>query len=220
MLITKGQRVKLSEITNGKSLFEINVAVELDGPGRIIYLCLGLDCDKRFTDTRYLIGPSSRVTPDLPIRLAGKFYGNNTSYLVKLSDLPPHVVRLAFMAFIHGPGAFNQITYGHLKIMSNNVEIARFVFSGLDFTYEKGIIMGEIYLHQDQWRLASIGDGFVHGLDGLLSHYGASTAAGTISASVVKAHLTEVVANYADDTDDEEAPIGTWSYTDKPRTIH
>ena len=44
--------------------------------------------------------------------------------------------------------------------LSNNKEIARYKLSGSQYQNYNGLILGEVYRHEGEWKMAAIGDPF------------------------------------------------------------
>jgi stress response protein SCP2 len=168
MILVRGQRVKLAQISPSP-IFEVALTLNLGGPGQIKVCCLGLDRQKRFSDHRYFIFENQTGSPDGAVRLFGPKGGEHSIFEVNLPVLPSHVQRLIFAAFINGPGALNQLEYGHLRLIRQDKELARFLVYGHDFTYEKAVIMGEFYVHNAEWRLYADGQGFKDGLEAIFN---------------------------------------------------
>jgi hypothetical protein len=54
----------------------------------------------------------------------------------------------------NGPGGFYQLRSGHFKISQDGEEKAKYVFSGSNFSYERAVILGQIYLYNETSRLS------------------------------------------------------------------
>ncbi|MDR2442225.1 MAG: phosphoribosyltransferase domain-containing protein, partial [Deltaproteobacteria bacterium] len=171
MFLVKGQKILLSEVTSSRSP-GVEVSLRLNGPGNILHLCMGIDANNQASDHRFILFARRKVTPNGAMSFHGPAFGETTSYRINLDKVPPHIVRLVFAGVIAGPGSLNQLTYGHMMLTDPSGEVSRFVVSGDDFTHEKAVIMGELYLRQDEWRLSSVGQGFSGGLMGLYRHFG------------------------------------------------
>jgi stress response protein SCP2 len=175
MLLVKGQRVRLSELTASKSL-EVNLTLKLTGPGPLRHVVVGLNAAQKISDPRFLVAATRPGAPAGAIRLVGPGLGESADYLVNLDALPASVPRLLFASLIAGPGSFNQLAYGHLRLSHEGRELARLVVSGHDFTIERSLILGQLYLHNGEWRLSFDGQGFVERGDGLFERLGAPSA--------------------------------------------
>src|SRR5439155_16159361 len=54
-------------------------------------------------------------------------------------------------------------------------EVARYSFGGSEFSTERAVMLGDLYL-KDVWRFAAVGQGFDGGLDALLKNFGGEVA--------------------------------------------
>jgi stress response protein SCP2 len=171
MILISGQKVKLNELIQGLKL-DVGMSFDLTGPGHIEVCCFGLDSDKQITDHRYFVYQHGQSSPDAAVRFLGPTAGEYASFEVNLEIIQPHIARLAFVAFINGPGALNQLSSGHFKVSQSGEEKAKFVFSGTDFTYEKAIIVGQVYRYDQMWRLSADGQGFLDGIEAIFRSYG------------------------------------------------
>ncbi|MGK5549969.1 TerD family protein, partial [Streptomyces sp. URMC 127] len=50
-------------------------------------------------------------------------------------------------------------------------EVARYSFTGTEFSTERAVMLGDVYL-KDVWRFAAVGQGFDGGLEALLRNFG------------------------------------------------
>jgi stress response protein SCP2 len=171
MLLVRGQKARLADIAPGPR-FDAGLSYSHGGPGRLETCLLGLDQGMRLSDHRFLLHEPGRSTPDSAVRFLGPHGGDLAGFQVDLAALSPHVARLAFVAFIDGPGALNQLEHGHFRITAGGSERARLVFSGSDFSYEKAIIVAQLYLLGQEWRLSSDLQGFKEGIEAVFAHFG------------------------------------------------
>ena len=132
MLLVKGQKIKISDLTASKRL-EVNVTLKLSGSGLIHHVCLGLDPHRLLADKRFMVIDPAPSVPGGGLRLLGPGRGEAADFLVNLDALPGSVPRVAFATVIEGPATFNQLSYGHLRLSLKGKELARFVISGNDF---------------------------------------------------------------------------------------
>lgn len=133
--------------------------------------CFGLNASDQLDDDRYFIFYNQKSSPCRSIESLGPRGGDQEQYHIDLSTLPPNINKLVFAITIDGHGLMSQMVNGHLRILEQTNEIARFVFSGADFKDEKAIIVSEIY-YKGVWRIASVGQGYNEGLRALLKHFG------------------------------------------------
>ena len=69
----------------------------------------------------------------------------------------------------------SQVGPGYLRIVAGGEEVARYAFTGSEFTTERAVMLGDFYL-KDVWRFAAVGQGFDGGLDALLKNFGGEVA--------------------------------------------
>ncbi|MFE0330128.1 TerD family protein [Streptomyces sp. NPDC058960] len=165
----RGHKARISDLTPGTDLY---VGVQISGPGLTFDIsCFGLDADERLSDDRYFVFFNQPKTPEEAIQLLGPQAGDTESFRVTLDRIPPHIHKLSFTATIDGAGQMSQIGPGHLRIVAGGEEVARYPFSGSEFTTERAVMLGDFYL-KDVWRFAAVGQGFDGGLEALLKNFG------------------------------------------------
>ena len=69
----------------------------------------------------------------------------------------------------------SQIGPGYIRIVAGGEEVARYAFTGAEFSTERAVMLGDLYL-KDVWRFAAVGQGFDGGLDALLKNFGGEVA--------------------------------------------
>ncbi|MDR1036165.1 MAG: TerD family protein [Deltaproteobacteria bacterium] len=166
----KGQRLKISEITR-EPVFDVGITMHLSGPGEIGTACFCLDASGALTEGRWLVYGDNRVSPEGAVRFMGTSRSDGDDFEVTLGKVPVGVAKIVFVAFVSGPGAMNQLTYGHLRIKAGETELARYVLSGIDFGQEKAVMLAEIYSKSGEWRLYLNGQGFAEGIEGVFRHF-------------------------------------------------
>jgi tellurite resistance protein TerA len=175
MELIRGQKAKLSDLASSLR-FEVGIQQQYHGAGSIDVTCFGVDINNKLSDDRYFVFFNQPTSPRGEIRKLGSAGNDTERFDIDLSQLPSNIVRLVFTAAIDGAGTMAQVASGYLRLSSNGQEVARFAFSGTDFSSEKAVILAEIYL-KDIWRIAAVGQGFNGGLNALLKHYGGEEAA-------------------------------------------
>lgn len=165
-----GQRIKIIDVTSATYL---RVGISSNFPKDIIFdiSCFGLDNQNNLSDDRYFIFYNQTSSPCRSIESLGVKHGEHENFNIDLSRLPSTIRKLAFVITIDGEGTMSQLNNGHLKLFDQNTELARFCFTGLDFSEEKAIIVGELYF-KEAWRFSAVGQGFSGGLSALLKHFG------------------------------------------------
>ncbi|MEV8126466.1 TerD family protein [Streptomyces sp. NPDC085944] len=169
----RGHKARISDLTAGTDLY---VGVQISGPGLSFDIsCFGLDADERLSDDRYFVFFNQPKTPEESIQLLGAQAGDTESFRVTLDRIPQHIQKLSFTATIDGAGQMSQVGPGYLRIVAGGEEVARYPFSGSEFSTERAVMLGDFYL-KDVWRFAAVGQGFDGGLDALLRNFGGEVA--------------------------------------------
>ncbi|MDT0611716.1 TerD family protein [Streptomyces lancefieldiae] len=169
----RGHKARISDLTAGTDLY---VGVQISGPGLSFDIsCFGLDADERLSDDRYFVFFNQPKTPEESIQLLGAQAGDTESFRVTLDRIPPQIQKLSFTATIDGAGQMSQVGPGYLRIVAGGEEVARYPFSGSEFSTERAVMLGDFYL-KDVWRFAAVGQGFDGGLDALLRNFGGEVA--------------------------------------------
>ena len=69
---------------------------------------------------------------------------------------------------------FSQVENAFVRLVNraNNQELARYQLSGSSYAGMTGMTLAEIYRHNDEWKMAAIGNGFkVEGLKDIVATY-------------------------------------------------
>ncbi|MHC0066502.1 TerD family protein [Nostoc sp. UIC 10890] len=110
--------------------------------------------------------------------LTGAGEGDDEQVLVDLARLPKEIVKLVFTVNIYDcitrKQEFSQVKNAFVRLVntSNNQELAKYHLSGSEYKGMTGMIMAEIYNHNNEWKMAAIGNGInVNGLEGLVKVY-------------------------------------------------
>jgi stress response protein SCP2 len=121
---------------------------------------------------------SSGAITHLGDNLTGAGDGDDEQILIDLSLLPSDIAKLVFTVNIYNCVArkqdFGQVQNAFVRLVnvSNNQELARYNLSGTEYMGMTGMIMAEIYKHNNEWKMAAIGNGIsVNGLGELLKSY-------------------------------------------------
>ncbi|MFT2015202.1 TerD family protein [Streptomyces sp. 796.1] len=169
----RGHKAKISDLTAGRDLY---VGVQVAGPGLTFDIsCFGLDADERLSDDRYFIFFNQPKSPEEAIQQLGTQAGDTESFRVTLDAIPAHIQKLSFTATIDGAGQMSQVGPGYIRIVAGGEEVARYAFTGAEFSTERAVMLGDFYL-KDVWRFAAVGQGFDGGLEALLKNFGGEVA--------------------------------------------
>ena len=168
--LVRGQKIKLSDVTN---ITQIQVGLAITAPSGMSFdiSCFGVDAQDKLSDDRYFIFFNQRYSPNSEISSLGKQNEDMERFKIDLSRLPSSIRKLVFTVTIDGEGAMSSIKQGYMRLLDKANELAKFTFTGADFSGEKAIIAGEIYF-KDLWRFSAVGQGFNGGLSALLKHFG------------------------------------------------
>ncbi|WP_242424264.1 TerD family protein, partial [Frankia sp. EI5c] len=169
---SRGQKSPLSAVTAGTDLY---IGVQINAPGEWDVSCFGLDGADRLSDDRYFIFFNQPRSPESSIQLLGTQAGDTQSFRVTLDQVPDSVQKLSFCAALDGPGSAAQIVSGYFRIVAGGTEVARYSFSGADFSDERAVMIGDVY-RKGVWRVAAVGQGFRGGLAELIRSYGGEVA--------------------------------------------
>jgi len=167
MQISRGQRLKLSELGIAGSPFSI----EIDCAGQGLQLdiaCFGLDAARKLSDERYMTFFNQPATPCGAVRLKG------TQFAFDLDRLPATINALVLTLAVDGAGVMSQFNSGSLKFRAaHHVQVlATCVLEGSHFASERAVMLVELYRKDAAWRINHIGQGFNGGLDALIRHFG------------------------------------------------
>ncbi|MGW5043764.1 TerD family protein [Streptomyces griseoluteus] len=169
----RGHKARISDLTAGTDLY---VGVQISAPGLTFDIsCFGLDADERLSDDRYFVFFNQPKSPEESIQLLGPQAGDTESFRVTLDRIPAGIHKLSFTATIDGDGQMSRIAPGYLRIVAGGEEVARYSFTGAEFTTERAVMLGDLYL-KDVWRFAAVGQGFDGGLEALLKNFGGEVA--------------------------------------------
>ncbi|MEU3556786.1 TerD family protein [Streptomyces fragilis] len=169
----RGHKAKISDLTAGTDLY---VGVRIEGPGLGFDIsCFGLDADERLSDDRYFVFYNQPKSPEEAIQLLGEQAGDTQSFRVTLDRIPPQIHKLSLTATIDGAGQMSQVSSGYVRIVAGGEEVARYAFTGAEFSTERAVMLADLYL-KDVWRFAAVGQGFDGGLEALLRNFGGEVA--------------------------------------------
>lgn len=190
MNILRGQRLKLTDIISDNSEFQLGIAWTSLG-GDIDVSCFGLDAHEKLSDDRYLTFFNQPTTPCGGVSLSTPV-DDNTGFTVALQKLPSTICRLMITAAIDGVGTMSQLTSGYIRFLCKGNEVARFSFSGSDFSNERALMLLEIYRKDDIWRISAVGQGFNGGMDALVEYFGGEIANPTPTTLTPTSPETEI----------------------------
>lgn len=119
-------------------------------------------------------GGAVRHTGD---NLTGDGDGDDEQIIINLSAVAPEVVRIPLVVTIYEAEArkqnFGQVTNAFVRVVDKNTdaELARYDLSE-DMYMETGMIFGELYRHDGDWKFRAVGQGKAEGLAGFCREFG------------------------------------------------
>lgn len=177
--LVSGANTSLSKIVSPLNKLSINLGWELSNPSKTIELhscCLLATSTGKVrseTDFIYYNNPSSSCE-------AVKHLGEDTSSKdneiieIDFTKLSPEITKIVFSVIIYEgeirKQTFQNIPSVWLRVLNVQTEIATFLYTNRGL--ETVLILGEIYLHKNEWKFRALGQGFAAGLVALLNSYG------------------------------------------------
>ena len=158
-------------------LFRLQFNVDLDAS----VLCLNPN-DKLTSksDVVYFgnLQHDSRAITHLGDNLTGKGDGDDEEILVNLPQIPDTIYKLVFVVNIYDCIKRKQ-NFGHVKNafvrlvnLEKNQEIARYSLSGHEYQGKTGMILAEVYRHNNEWKMTAVGEGInVKNIQEVVSQY-------------------------------------------------
>ena len=144
---------------------------------------LCLDRNKKISDIKDIVyfgnlQHSSRSIIHQGDNLTGAGDGDDEVIVVDLPKIPQRITRLVFVVNIYDciqrKQDFSQVENAFVRLVNraNNQELARYQLSGSSYAGMTGMTLAEIYRHNDEWKMAAIGNGFkVEGLKDIVATY-------------------------------------------------
>jgi len=168
--LSRGQRAKVIDLIPNTRSFTVGVAAS--APGLVIdFSCFGLDAQGKLSDERYMTFFNQPLTPCGGVSLTTPS-GDAAGFAIDLAKLSPVIERLTITAALDGDGAMSRIVSGHVRLLNDSREAARFTFTGADFAEERALMLLEFYRKDGIWRVCALGQGFNGGLAALVQHFG------------------------------------------------
>lgn len=172
MIIGKGQKIKLKDITD-LSAITVEVSIEMS-QGLADVTCFGVDEKGQLSDDRYFIFYNQLSSPNMEIQM--KTDAKSTTFQIQLDKLSATIKKLVFTATNDQELSMRSVQRGAINLYAGGQLIVQSEFNGSQFEQEKAIIMLEVYMKDGLWRLASVMSGFNGGLSALLAHFGGEEA--------------------------------------------
>ena len=132
--------------------------------------------DEDFIFYRNLVGLGGAVE-HLGDNRTGEGEGDDEQVKIDLSKIPADVKKLVFAVTIHEAEKknqnFGQVDNAFMRILNQDggAELAKYDLTE-DYSTETAMIGGEIYRHNEEWKMKAIGAGFAGGLGPLATAHG------------------------------------------------
>lgn len=169
MQITRGQRVKLTDLGISTNAFTIDIDIAKTALS-VDVACFGLDAARKLSNESYMTFFNQPVTPCGAVRV------DATSFTFDLAKLPASIDALVLTLAIDGPGVMSALGNGSVSFRIGSKVVATCALEGASFASERAVMLVDIYRKDGAWRTSHIGQGFNGGLDALIRHFGGTVA--------------------------------------------
>ncbi len=129
--------------------------------------------DEHFVFFNQLTSPERSVT-----QLVGPSGRDTEQIEVDLRDVPPDVSRIVVVAYLN-EGVASHRSLGQLREASirvldlaGDVELVRSENLATGLTTETGLVLGELYRHDNGWKFKVVGQGYTDGLVAMAADFG------------------------------------------------
>ncbi|WP_071673185.1 TerD family protein [Nioella nitratireducens] len=184
--LSKGGNVSLTKEAPGLTAITVGLgwdarvtdgaAFDLDAS---VFICgedgkVRSDTDFVFYNNKTGAGGAVQHTGD---NTTGEGDGDDEQVKVDLSKVPTEVKKLVFAVTIHEAESrnqnFGQVSNAFMRVVNSvgGSVLAKYDLSE-DYSTETAMIFGEIYRHNDEWKMKAIGSGFAGGLGSLAASHG------------------------------------------------
>ncbi|MDD5793306.1 vWA domain-containing protein [Clostridium sp. HCP1S3_B4] len=172
MEFIKGQRVKLKDILKG-NILKINCNITGNFKEDMDVCLFGVDENDNISDDRYFVFYNQLLSPYDAIRKES----NKDTFYIDFSKIPQDIKKVVLCVSIDSNiNTMSNINNGFVDFYDDNSKIGTFNVTAKDYSSEKSIILCEIYIKDNLWRLNLIASGFFGGLSDILKNYGGEVA--------------------------------------------
>ncbi|MEC0231771.1 TerD family protein [Paenibacillus alba] len=177
LIITKGQKI---DVTKGRNLPGIAIGLDWQSDDPAIDINASaflLDANGVCTRDEDMVFYNQPISRNESVIHSENVYGYRETIQMVHSVVPKDVAKVAITLTIHdgenNGQSFAKVRDSVCKLYNpqDGNEIARFHF-GQDLTNETAIVVGEIYLHNGEWKFNAVGSGFIGGLTALVRNFG------------------------------------------------
>lgn len=188
-VLVKGQKVDLTKTNPALTKVKIGLGWDVAGKNEsydLDAIALLLDANGNLVNPQNIVfynhlsgGQSSvQLTKD---NRTGAGSGDDEQLLIDLKSIPPQTNKIVIAINIYDGLAkkqgFNQVSNAYARIDNEQTgqEIYRYDL-GREFSNETTVIVGEVYLHNGNWKFSAIGQGITGGLSELCTRYNLQTS--------------------------------------------
>jgi stress response protein SCP2 len=167
MQITKGQRLKISDLTKSEKL-TAKIFIESQENIEFDFICFALnEFDKCKNDESMIFYNQPKLDDSI---ILSNYSNNSCVFEINLNKLDQNIKKIVFTSSANNSD-FSKIKSFSFFLFENSNLICDFTNSGELFKKEKSLMILEFYF-KDVWRLRGISDGFNGGISDLLENFG------------------------------------------------
>ena len=103
--------------------------------------------------------------------------GDDETIKVDLSKVPANITKINFVATIYDAESrlqnFGMVDNSYIRAYNTDTNEELFKYElNEDFSLETGIVAGELYRHNGEWKFAAVGSGYAGGLSAIGRNFG------------------------------------------------
>lgn len=108
---------------------------------------------------------------------SGEGSGDDETMIVDLSKIPGNIEKISFTASIYDAEArlqnFGMIDNSYIRAYDADTKEELFKYElNEDFSLETGIVAGELYRRNGEWKFNAVGSGYTGGLEAIVNSFG------------------------------------------------
>ena len=186
--LTKGQRVSLEKVAPGLSEVFVGLGWDVKATDTGCDFDLDssvflLDANGKLISEAHFIFYNNLTSPDanksvqhMGDNLTGAGEGDDEVIKIDLKKVPSEIQTIVVTVTIHEAEArrqnFGQVQNAFIRVINSqtNQEVIRYDLVE-DYSTETAMIMAELYLKDNEWRINAIGSGYQGGLQALFDRY-------------------------------------------------
>ncbi|WP_033541744.1 TerD family protein [Planococcus sp. CAU13] len=176
-VLVKGQKVDLTKANPALAKISAGLGWDTGSSAQTMDLdavALLVDAAGQVAGKEYVVFYNNLASPDAAVQLStdnrtGEGAGDNEQILIDLKKMPPDIKKVVLAIHIHDSDAkkqnFSQAVNACIQIddAATGQQLHRFEL-GKDALGGTGIIAGEVYLHNGEWKFSAVGQIFEGGL--------------------------------------------------------